>query len=62
MTEPKAPMATLQSGDDRDNSEGTGLARLNARTAKRQQLLLAGIAAVLLAGTSWVILGPEAKT
>jgi conjugal transfer pilus assembly protein TraB len=33
------------------------LATLNARTAKRQQMLLAGIAAVLLAGTSWYMFG-----
>ena len=43
----------------RESREASGLASLNARTAKRQQMLLAGIGAVLLAGGSWVFLGPD---
>ena len=35
------------------------LVRLNARTAKRQQLLLAGVGAVLLVGGSWFIFGSD---
>jgi conjugal transfer pilus assembly protein TraB len=35
------------------------LATLNARTAKRQQLLLASVGALLLAGGSWFILGSD---
>jgi conjugal transfer pilus assembly protein TraB len=40
-------------------SAADGLASLNARTAKRQKLLLGGIAAVVLAGASWFILGGD---
>jgi len=38
---------------------GADLAQLNAKTAKRQQVLLAGIGAVLLAGGSWFIFGSD---
>jgi conjugal transfer pilus assembly protein TraB len=42
-----------------DEHEGGNLVRLNARTAKRQQLLLAGVGAVLLVGGSWFIFGSD---
>ena len=38
---------------------GTDLAQLNAKTAKRQQVLLAGLGAVLLAGGSWFVFGSD---
>ena len=38
---------------------GADLAQLNAKTAKRQLVLLAGIGAVLLAGGSWFIFGSD---
>lgn len=40
-------------------TQQSGLASLNARTAKRQQLLLAGVGAVLLGGASWFIFGSD---
>lgn len=40
-------------------SEPSGIGQLNERTAKRQRMLLAGIATVLLAGASYVILGSD---
>ena len=43
---------------DADNRTDS-LVSLNAKAAKRQHMLLAGIAAVLLAGTSWLILGSD---
>jgi conjugal transfer pilus assembly protein TraB len=42
-----------------DEHEGGNLVRLNARTAKRKQLLLAGVGAVLLVGGSWFIFGSD---
>lgn len=37
---------------------GDGLARLNERTARRQRVLLGGIAGVVLLGASWILLSP----
>lgn len=55
MTEPdNKPAAT----EPRETQQ-SGLASLNARTAKRQQLLLAGVGAVLLSGASWFIFGSD---
>ena len=42
----------------RDSAE-TALADLNARTAKRQRMLLAGIATILLGASSWFVLGSD---
>ena len=53
------PTAAAPDRAARESREATGLASLNARTAKRQQMLLAGIGAVLLTGGSWVLLGPD---
>lgn len=55
MTEPdnKAAATNLR------ETQQSGLASLNARTAKRQQLLLAGVGAVLLSGASWFIFGSD---
>lgn len=39
--------------------EPASVGQLNERTAKRQRMLLAGIATVILAGTSWVIFGTD---
>lgn len=39
--------------------EPSSVGQLNERTAKRQRMLLAGIATVLLAGASYVILGSD---
>lgn len=40
-------------------TQQSGLASLNARTARRQQLLLAGVGAVLLGGASWFVFGTD---
>ena len=53
--EAASPVPAAQSAEH----EGGNLVRLNARTAKRQQLLLAGVGAVLLVGGSWFIFGSD---
>jgi conjugal transfer pilus assembly protein TraB len=55
MTEPDNKAA----GTSQRETQQSGLASLNARTAKRQQLLLAGVGAVLLSGASWFIFGSD---
>lgn len=55
MTEPTNKPAVTEPRETRQS----GLASLNARTAKRQQLLLAGVGAVLLSGASWFIFGSD---
>lgn len=42
-----------------ESREPSSVGQLNKRTAKRQRMLLAGIGAVLLAGTSYLILGTD---
>ena len=74
MTEPRsdaseqAPATPTRertpSGETRKPTSGpdnptANLAQLNAKTAKRQQMLLAGIGAVVLVGASWSILGGD---
>ncbi len=56
MTEPTAHGAVPAPDAD---SRTESLVLLNAKAAKRQQMLLAGIAGVLLAGASWLILGSD---
>ena len=59
-TPPSSERASDASGDqesDRSSAMASDLASLNARTARRQQLLLGGIGAVVLAGASWFIFG-----
>jgi conjugal transfer pilus assembly protein TraB len=43
---------------NRDSAE-TALTDLNARTAKRQRMLLAGIASILLGASSWFVFGSD---
>lgn len=43
--------------ESRETAMASDLASLNARTARRQRLLLGGIGAVVLAGASWYIFG-----
>ena len=58
MTEPQMPKAEGDAGASPGAGQPQGsLAQLNAKTARRQHLLLAGIGGVLLAGTSWIFLG-----
>ena len=45
----------------RESAIASDLASLNARTARRQQLLLGGIGAVVLAGASWFVFGGNGK-
>ncbi|MEO6716170.1 MAG: TrbI/VirB10 family protein [Novosphingobium sp.] len=70
---PKGVGVTLpgesRQGEDRpgEGHPGEGqlagaLTELNARTARRQRMLLAGIAAVALSGASWFIFGGGPKT
>ena len=74
MTEPRsdaseqAPATPTRertpSGETRKPTSGpdnptANLAQLNAKTAKRQQMLLAGIGAVVLVGASWFVLGGD---
>lgn len=49
----------LHEGPAETASGEHSLARLNERTAKRQRLLLGGIAGVLLLGVSWVFMAPD---
>lgn len=42
-----------------EGHEPSSVGQLNERTAKRQRMLLAGIATVILAGTSWIIFGND---
>ena len=56
MTDTTREAASPVPGAQPDEHEGGNLVRLNARTAKRQQLLLAGVGAVLLVGGSWASL------
>ena len=42
-----------------EGHEPSSVGQLNERTAKRQRMLLAGIATVILAGTSWIIFGSD---
>ena len=55
MTEQDTESGTAATDSARDAHEPNGIAQLNQRTAKRQRMLLAGIATVLLAGASWTI-------
>ena len=57
MTEQADQSSTAAPEAEREVHEPSGVAQLNLRTAKRQRLLLGGIATVLLAGASWVIFG-----
>jgi conjugal transfer pilus assembly protein TraB len=57
MTDTTREAASPVPGAQPDEPEGGNLVRLNSRTAKRQQLLLAGVGAVLLVGGSWFIFG-----
>lgn len=59
MTDTTREAASPVPGAQADEHESGNLARLNARTAKRQQLLLAGVGAVLLVGGSWFIFGSD---
>ena len=59
MTDTNREAATPSPGAQPDEQAGSNLVRLNARTAKRQQLLLAGVGAVLLIGGSWFIFGAD---
>ena len=54
MTAPEVPATTAPESMVQPTGE---FARLNARTAKRQRLLLGGIAAAVLLGAGWFILG-----
>jgi hypothetical protein len=58
MTEPQDTKSAAAGTTGNTEARG-GLAQLNARTAKRQHLLLAGIGAVLLGGVSWIFLGSD---
>ncbi|SMC30698.1 hypothetical protein [Novosphingobium sp. B1] len=46
-------------GAEREGHEPSSVGQLNERTAKRQRMLLAGIATVILVGTSWIIFGSD---
>ena len=59
MTDTTREAASPVPGAQPDEHAGGTLVRLNARTAKRQQLLLAGVGAVLLVGGSWFIFGSD---
>jgi conjugal transfer pilus assembly protein TraB len=59
MTDTTREAASPVPAPQPDEREGGNLVRLNARTAKRQQLLLAGVGAVLLVGGSWFIFGSD---
>ena len=53
--------AGAQAGTRAGPLAGDAMSVLNARTARRQRMLLAGIAAAALTGASWFILGGDGK-
>ncbi len=57
MTEPGQQTAAPNRANPDDMQDHDLLAALNARTARRQRLALASIAAVLLAGSAWFVFG-----
>lgn len=59
MTEPTDEAAKAAPDPKVEPREAVSVGQLNERTAKRQRMLLAGIATVILAGTSWVIFGTD---
>lgn len=68
MTEPATPGANPQSqaqsqtqAASQPPSLSLSLAALNARTAKRQQMLLGTVGALLLGGASWFIFGSDSE-
>lgn len=65
MTEPATPGANPQSQAQTQAAShppSLSLAALNARTAKRQQMLLGSVGALLLVGGSWFIFGGDGET
>lgn len=59
MTEPANEAAKTAQDPKGEPREAVSVGQLNELTAKRQRMLLAGIATVILAGTSWVIFGTD---
>lgn len=59
MTEPTNEAAKTAPDPKVEPREPASVGQLNERTAKRQRMLLAGIATVILAGASWVIFGTD---
>ena len=59
MTDQASQTANGGEQQPREVHEPVSAGQLNQRTAKRQRLLLAGIATVVLAGTSWIIFGSD---
>ncbi len=69
MTEPATPGANPQAQSQSQSQTqaashppSLSLAALNARTAKRQQMLLGTVGALLLGGASWFIFGGDGET
>jgi len=69
MTEPAIPGANPQAQSQSQSQTqaashppSLSLAALNARTAKRQQMLLGTVGALLLGGASWFIFGGDGET
>ncbi len=69
MTEPATPGANPQAQSQSQSQTQSAshppslsLAALNARTAKRQQMLLGTVGALLLSGASWFIFGGDGET
>jgi len=58
MTDTQQDTGPLQG----ERAEPSEISSLNARTARRQKLLLGGLGAVLLAGGSWFVLGEDSDT
>ncbi|MEJ6008790.1 TrbI/VirB10 family protein [Novosphingobium aquae] len=59
MTDQTSENAIGSEQRSREVHEPVSAGQLNERTAKRQRMLLAGIATVILAGTSWIIFGSD---
>jgi conjugal transfer pilus assembly protein TraB len=57
MTDSETADKAPEQASSNDTAQKSDVAALNARAAKRQNLLMAGIAGVLLAGTSWLVFG-----
>lgn len=67
MTEPATPSVNPQAQSQSQSQASSpppslSLAALNARTAKRQQMLLGTVGALLLGGASWFIFGGDGET
>jgi conjugal transfer pilus assembly protein TraB len=61
MTDKPGTRSPIEAAGETPGAAPSEVATLNARTARRQKLLLGSLAAVLLVGCSWFVLGGDDK-